>query len=63
MSKNKIGMYGETQIVKVGKYNICRQDPDGKNKSVWIENNDGIGGEFSDIIFESAMDVFFKENI
>jgi len=45
-AKNRIGMYNETPRVVVGDYSICRQDPDGENKTVWIE--DILTGEGAD---------------
>jgi len=60
----RIGMYGETDRVAVGKYSICRQNPDGKNKSVWIEDTEtGEGGEFSDEVFLSAINKFYTDNL
>ena len=46
------------QQVKVGKYTICRQD----EKSVWIQTDDGEGGQFSDEAFFAAVDAFYRAN-
>lgn len=63
MSK-KIGMYGETDQILVGKYAICRQDPDGEDRSVWIGDTEtGEGGEFQDELFFAAIDKFYSDNI
>jgi hypothetical protein len=60
---NKIGMYGDTDRVEIGKYSICRQDPDGENKSVWIEDTETAeGGEFQDEAFFEVVDKFYKDN-
>jgi carbon storage regulator len=44
--------------VKVGKYTICRQD----DKSIWIQTDNGEGGQFSDEKFFAAVDAFYREN-
>lgn len=53
-----IGMYGETPQVQVGKYTICRQDTD----SVWIQNDQDEGAQFSDDLLEKFLDYFFAEH-
>lgn len=57
-----IGMYGETPKIKIGKFEICRFDPSGENNSTWIAHEDGEGGQFSDKLFEKAIDDFFNKN-
>jgi hypothetical protein len=52
-----VGMYGETPRVQVGKFSICRQD----DKSVWIQKDDGEGGQFPDTAFEEAIETFYNE--
>ena len=44
--------------IKIGKYTICRQD----NRSVWIQTEDGEGGQFSDESFLKTIDVYYKTN-
>lgn len=44
--------------VKVGKYTICRQD----EKSVWIQTDDGEGGQFPDEAFFAVVDAFYRYN-
>ena len=61
--KRRIGMYGDTPRVKVGKYIICRQDPDGANESVWIEEEEETGGEFDDSLFEKCIEEFLNKNL
>lgn len=60
--KKKIGMYGETPRIKVGKFTICRMCPDGEDNSVWIEFADGEGAEFSDELFEEAIASFYAKH-
>jgi len=50
---------GDFQCVRVGKYTICR-GPD--EKGIWIQAEDGDGGEFSEESFEAVVDVFYREN-
>jgi hypothetical protein len=52
-----VGMYGETPRVQVGKFSICRQD----DNSVWIQKDDGEGGQFPDTAFEEAIETFYNE--
>ena len=59
----KIGMHNETPRLTVGKYTISRQDPGGEDKSVWIEFEDGSGGEFHDALFEAAIKEFYDKNL
>lgn len=60
--KKSLGMYemGNPNYpkVKVGEYTICRQD----ENSVWIQREDGEGGQFSDSKFVLAIDKFYQEN-
>ena len=56
MTIQPIGMYGETSRVKVGDFEICRQT----DKSIWIEHEDGEGGEFSEAEFANAIKKFFN---
>lgn len=63
MSEEKVlGMYKVADPVypkvKVGKYTICRQD----EKSVWIQTDDGEGGQFADESFFSAIDDYYEAN-
>lgn len=63
MSKEKaVGMYEvadpEYPQVKVGKYTIFRHD----EKSVWIQTDDGEGGQFSDESFLAAIDAYYRDN-
>jgi len=62
-AKNRIGMYNETPRVLVGGYSICRQDPDGENKTVWIEDIlTGEGAAFPDDSLSDAIKEFFDDN-
>ena len=51
--KKKIGMYGETPCVKIGKFSICRQTEDGD--TLWIEKAGGEGMEIREEIVERDM--------
>ena len=63
-AKNRIGMYNETPRVVVGGYSICRQDPDGENKTVWIEDIlTGEGAAFPDESLEAVVKKFFDDNL
>lgn len=44
--------------VKVGRFTICRQD----DVSVWIQNEDGEGCQFSDTLFEAAILDFWRKH-
>jgi hypothetical protein len=56
-------MYNETPRVVVGNHAICRQDPDGENKSVWIEDiRTGEGAEFQDGLLAVVIEKFFDDN-
>lgn len=52
-----VGMYGETPRVKVGQFNICRQN----DNSVWIETADGEGAQLPDDLFEEAIREFYEK--
>ncbi len=56
--RKPVGMYGDTPRVQIGKYSICRQG----EKSVWIECDDGEGGEFQDDLFEKFIDEFYNRH-
>ena len=58
----RMGMYGDTDSVTIGKFTISRQDPDGEDRSVWIQHESGEGGEFQDSAFEKAIEEFYKAN-
>lgn len=59
--KPRIGMYGETPKITIGKVTICEMTlPAGK--SVWIEAGDSAeGGEFSKSLLEPILKKFFDE--
>lgn len=57
----KIGMYGETPQVKIGKYTISRMCPNGEDDSVWIQKEDGEGGQFFDTDLEPVIEAFFNK--
>jgi len=62
-AKNRIGMYNETPRVVVGGYSICRQDPNGEDKTVWIEDIlTGEGSAFPDDSLADAIKKFFNNN-
>jgi hypothetical protein len=63
MVENRIGMYGETPRIKIGQYIICCMNPDGNDKTVWIETLDGIGGEFQESLLETTIEEFFNKYI
>ena len=44
--------------IKVGRFVICKQS----DNSVWIETEDGEGGEFSNTLFEKMIEEFFNTN-
>lgn len=58
----EVGMYAvfndEYPKVRVGEFTICRQD----SNSVWIQKEDGEGGQFSDISFEDMIRKYLKDN-
>jgi hypothetical protein len=60
--KTELGMYRSADEnypkLEIGIYTICRQD----ERSVWIQTDDGEGGQFSDESFFKAVDEFYKEN-
>jgi len=61
--KNKIGMYNETPRVVVGGYSICRQDPDGEDKTVWVEDIlTEEGAAFPDELLDAVIKKFFEDN-
>jgi len=61
-AKNRIGMYNETPRVAIGGYSVCRQDPDGENKTVWIEDIlTGEGAAFPDDSLADAIKKFFND--
>ena len=49
------GMYGQNSRVQIGNLSIS----DNGNGKVWIEEADGIGGEFSKEMFDSHVQAFF----
>jgi hypothetical protein len=49
---------GDGEGLRIGKYRIRRSDP-GK---VWIDSDDGEGGQFSERGLEEAIEGFFGEN-
>jgi len=62
-TENRIGMYNETPKTIVGGYSICRQNPDGKNETVWIEDIiTGEGAAFSDQSLGAVIKKFFDDN-
>lgn len=62
--KRPIGMYGETPKIVIGNFSICLMDPEGDNKSIWIEKEDiSEGGEFSIENFNEAIRNFYDKNL
>ena len=60
---DKLGMYNETPRVVVGGYSICRQDPDGENKTVWVEDIlTRQGAVFPDESLGAVIKKFFDDN-
>jgi hypothetical protein len=55
-----IGMYGETPRIKIGKLTICRQND--SDETVWIEDEEGIGGEFLSSDIEGLLQKYFDKN-
>lgn len=61
LKEKKIGMYGDTPRVQIGKFTICEQsDPVGE--TVWIES-DKDGGEFPKILLEKIIEEFYNKNL
>lgn len=58
----RIGMYSETPHIKIGNFSLSRMDPDGNNKTIWIESEEGEGGEFCENKLEEIIKVFFDTN-
>lgn len=62
-ARNKIGMYGETPRLIIGGLSLCRQNPDGDDKSIWIEDiSTGEGAEFDEEKLSGALLQFYKEH-
>jgi hypothetical protein len=60
-SKPKIGMYGETPRVQIGKFTICEMHlPPGK--SIWIEEEGEDGMEFPKDHFEKFLKQWYDTN-
>lgn len=51
------GMYGQNPRVEIGNLSIS----DNGNGKVWIEEADGIGGEFSKEMFDAHVQTFFNK--
>jgi len=58
LRKRKVGMYGDTPRITIGKFIICEQhDPPGE--TVWIEEVGEDGSEFRKDMFEKALKKFY----
>ena len=60
--KVKLGMYGESPKVKIGQFTISMASNEKNEDSVWIENEDGEGGEFTGKSLEEIISAFFDVN-
>ena len=59
--KDKIGMYGETPRITIGKFIICEMTLPPGNQ-VWIEEIDEDGMAFGKNLFEAALKKFYDKN-
>jgi len=59
----KVGMYGEMPVIKVGRFKICQMTDKENEKNLWIENEEGEGGEFHGDEFEKTVSKFFDDTI
>ena len=60
--KVKLGMYGELPKVKIGQFTISMTSNEKNEDSVWIEKEDGEGGEFPCESLEEIISAFFDAN-
>ena len=60
--KAKSGMYGEMPKVKLGKFTIAMMSDKENEVRVWIENEEGEGGEFKGVRLEGLISKFFDAN-
>ncbi len=56
--RKPIGMYGETPRVKIGQYSLSIM----RENSIWIEHEDGEGGEFEESDLEAVVHAFYKKH-
>jgi hypothetical protein len=58
----KIGMYGETPKIQIGKYTISNMTNKENCTTVWIEDTEGgDGGEFHKDTLAKSIDVFYNK--
>jgi len=60
--EKKIGMYGDTPRIAVGRFLICDQHEPADDQ-IWIEEVGVHGGVFSKEVFEKAVAQFLSEHI
>ena len=61
--EKKSGMYSETPIIKIGKYEISEMSGPEKSDSVWIHDTvEGESGEFNKEKLIPILDKFFSDN-
>lgn len=61
LQKKKVGMYGDTPTIQIGKFTISEMNaPPGK--SLWFEQEEGEGAEFRKDNFEKVVKQFFDAN-
>lgn len=54
------GMYGETPKINVGDFRVCLMG--GTGDGLWIESNDGEGGQFHGPCLEDAIKRLWDEH-
>ena len=60
--KQLSGMYGEMPKVKLGKFTIAMMSDKQNEDSVWIEDEDGEGGEYKGAKLEKIIGNFVDAN-
>lgn len=56
MEKIKSGMYGELPKIKIGRYTISMMSNKENETNLWIQHEDGEGGEFKAELIEDYID-------
>jgi hypothetical protein len=60
--KAKVGMYGETPQVKVGRFIISQGSDKEGDTTIWIQDGEEEGGNFNGDSFESYVEEFFNKH-
>ncbi len=60
-NKTRSGMYGEMPKVQIGKYSICMMSDKEGEENIYIEDENGEGGQFLASDFEEIIGNKFDE--